>query len=219
MSDATPTAETLRVHEIYASVQGESTHAGRPCVFIRLTGCPLRCTWCDTTYAFKGGERRTIDEIVTEAKTFGIPLVELTGGEPLAQKLAFPLLTALCESFEEVLLETAGSEPIEAVDPRVRRIVDLKAPGSGELEKNRWENLADLRDGDELKIVIADRADYDWACGVLAEHRPTVPVHFSPVHGELDPRTLVDWIIEDRTPARLQLQQHKYIWDPEARGV
>lgn len=215
----TTTAETLRVHEIYASVQGESTHAGRPCVFIRLTGCPLRCTWCDTTYAFKGGERRSIAEIVTEAQSFGVPLVELTGGEPLAQKLAIPLLKQLCDAFEEVLLETAGSEPIEAVDPRVKRIVDLKAPGSGELEKNRWENLADLRDGDELKIVIADRTDYEWACAVLDEHRPKVPVHFSPVHGQLDPAQLVDWILEDRIPARLQLQQHKYIWDPEARGV
>ena len=217
--NATPSAQTVRVSEIYPSIQGESTHAGRPCVFVRLTGCPLRCTWCDTAYAFTGGTHRAIDEIVAEARSFGIDLVELTGGEPLAQKTAIPLLAALCEAFDEVLLETSGSEPIEEIDPRVQRIVDLKAPGSGECEKKRFENLRDLREGDEVKIVLADRDDYEWARAIVAEHAIEVPVHFSPVHGVLSPKTLAEWIVEDRLTARLQLQQHKYVWDPEARGV
>ena len=230
MNDTAPgDAPTVRVSEIYPSIQGESTHAGRPCVFIRLTGCPLRCTWCDTAYAFTGGEHRTFDAVVEEARSFGIGLVEVTGGEPLAQKNAVPLLTALCDAFDEVLLETSGSEPIAAVDPRVRRIIDLKAPGSGEEHRNRDANLDDLRAGDELKIVIADRADYEWARARLDDPRiarrlvvgedRALPVHFSPVHGALDPRTLAEWIVADRIVARLQLQQHKYVWDPEARGV
>ena len=232
MSDSTPvrrSATTVRVSEIYPSIQGESTHAGRPCVFVRLTGCPLRCTWCDTTYAFVGGEHREIPAVVAEALSFGIGLVEVTGGEPLAQRSALPLLTSLCDAFDEVLLETSGSEPIEEVDPRVRRIIDLKAPGSGEVERNREENLDHLRPGDELKVVLADRADYEWARERIADPRIAphlssregwgLPLHFSPVHGVLDPRELAEWIVEDRLPARLQLQQHKYVWDPEARGV
>ncbi len=220
-TDPKAVAETLtvRVSEIYPSIQGESTHAGRPCVFVRLTGCPLRCQWCDTAYAFTGGSHRTIASVVTEARSFGVGLIEVTGGEPLAQKNAIPLLAALCDTFDEVLLETSGSEPIEGVDPRVARIVDLKAPGSGEVDKNRFENLSDLRAGDELKIVIADRTDYEWARDTIAQYSPTVPVHFSPVHGVLHPKALAEWIIEDRLTARLQLQQHKYVWNPEARGV
>ena len=229
MSPSPPDDPTVRVSEIYPSIQGESTHAGRPCVFVRLTGCPLRCSWCDTAYAFTGGEHRTVSAIVAEARNFGIDLVEVTGGEPLAQRTALPLLAALCDAFDEVLLETSGSEPIEEVDPRVRRIIDLKAPGSGEEARNRDANLDDLRPGDELKIVLADRADYEWARARLDDPRiaarlapaagPALPVHLSPVHGVLDPRTLAEWIVEDRLVARLQLQQHKYVWDPEARGV
>ncbi len=216
-------SETVRVTEIYPSIQGESTHAGRPCVFVRLTGCPLRCVWCDTAYAFTGGDRRTIDDVVAEALRPGIDLVEVTGGEPLAQKNAPALLVALANSFSEVLVETSGSEPIEGLDPRVQVILDLKAPGSGEETRNRYENLCHLRSGDEVKIVIADRTDYEWARTVLKERLcaipPEIPIHFSPVHGDLDPKTLAEWIIEDRLPARLQLQQHKYVWHPEARGV
>jgi len=215
--------ETIRITEIYPSVQGESTHAGRPCVFVRLTGCPLRCVWCDTAYAFTGGERRTIPEVVREARSHGIDLVEVTGGEPLAQRSAPALLAALAAEFAEVLLETSGSEPIAGLDPRVRVILDLKAPGSGESSRNLWENLADLKAGDEVKIVLADRADYEWARATIADRLAglpaAVPVLLSPVHGTLDPRLLAEWLIADRLPARLQLQQHKYIWQPETRGV
>lgn len=212
-------SESVRITEIYPSIQGESTHAGRPCVFVRLTGCPLRCVWCDTAYAFTGGTHRSIEDVVAETLSHGIGLVEVTGGEPLAQRTAPALLAALADACDEVLLETSGSEPIEHLDPRVRVILDVKAPGSGEEPRNRLENLAHLKPGDELKIVLADRADYEWARAFLAEHAPEVPVHLSPVHGALDPRTLAEWIVEDRLTARLQLQQHKYIWDPEARGV
>ncbi|MEE8142675.1 MAG: radical SAM protein [Planctomycetota bacterium] len=212
---------SLRVTEIYPSIQGESRHAGRPCVFVRLTGCPLRCVWCDTAYAFTGGEQRSLDSIVAKAVSYGLELVEVTGGEPLAQKHTGKLLTLLADQFQEVLLETSGALSIEGLDPRVRVILDLKAPGSGEESRNRWQNLEQLKPGDELKIVIADRADYEWAKEVL-QHRSIpepVPVHFAPVHGELDPRTLAAWLIKDRLAARLQLQLHKYIWGPEVRGV
>ncbi len=212
---------TVKVSEIYPSVQGESVWAGWPCVFIRLTGCPLRCRWCDTEYAFTGGERREIDDVVREASSHGLRRVELTGGEPLAQAGAPELLEKLCEAFETVLLETAGSHPIEGLDPRVHVILDLKAPGSGEDGRNLWANLDHLASNDEVKIVLADRADYDWAKDVVAT-RPIpagLPIHFSPVHGELDPRELVDWLIEDRLDVHLQLQQHKFIWDPETKGV
>ena len=216
-------APTLRITEIYPSIQGESTHTGRPCVFIRLTGCPLRCVWCDTAYAFTGGERRAIPDVVREAKSHGIDLVEVTGGEPLAQKSAPALLAALADEFSEVLLETSGSEPIAGLDPRVKVILDLKAPGSGEEARNLWENIERLKAGDEVKIVLADRADYEWARATIAERLgglpAGIPVHLSPVHGVLDPRILAEWIVADRLGARLQLQQHKYIWHPETRGV
>jgi 7-carboxy-7-deazaguanine synthase len=211
----------LRVTEIYASIQGESTHAGRPCVFVRLTGCPLRCVWCDTTYAFSGGENLEIPEIVARTRAHGLELVEVTGGEPLAQASAPELLEQLADEFREVLLETSGTLPIEGLDPRVHVILDLKAPGSGEERRNHWPNLAALGAGDELKIVLADREDYLWARRTLEENplREDVPVHLSPVHGQLEPRELAAWIVEDRLQVRLQLQQHKYIWSPEARGV
>ena len=210
---------SVRVTEIYLSIQGESTRAGRPCVFLRLAGCPLRCRWCDTTYAFSEGTSMEIEEAVSTALEHGIDLIEVTGGEPLAQPAAGELLERLCDNFSEVLLETSGAYPIEALDRRVSVILDMKAPGSGETKRNIVDNISHLRHGDELKIVIADRRDYEWAKALLEEHSPAVPVHFSPVHGEMEPRQLADWILADRLTARLQLQQHKYIWDPEARGV
>ena len=207
----------LRVIEIYPSIQGESTRAGLPCTFVRLAGCPLRCRWCDTVYSFTGGESMSIEAIIEQVAAAGIGLVEVTGGEPLAQPGAPELLTRLCDQFDQVLLETSGSFPVEDLDPRVGVILDLKAPGSGEESRNLWDNLPRLKDGDELKIVIADRTDYEWACNVYREHRPTVPMLFSPVFGELEPAQLSAWLIEDQLPVRMQLQQHKYIWDPEAR--
>ncbi len=212
---------SLRVTEIYPSIQGESNHAGRPCVFVRLTGCPLRCAWCDTEYAFHGGNKKSLTEILEEATCLGLDLVEVTGGEPLAQKATPELLARLADRFSEVLLETSGALPIAGLDPRVRIILDLKAPGSGEEARNHWENLEHLKLGDEIKIVIADRADYSWGRRVLAERSipREIPVHFSPVHGVLHPRELAAWLLEDRLRVRLQLQQHKYIWGAEARGV
>lgn len=215
----------LRVSEIYASVQGESSFAGQPCVFIRLTGCPLRCVWCDTEYAFRGGEKQPLQHILDAALRFGVPMVELTGGEPLAQREAPELLRALCETFATVLLETSGAYPIADLDPRVHVIMDLKAPGSGESERNLWDNLPALQANDELKFVLADRADYDWSAEVVRQrivpdpNIADVPIHFSPVHGQLDPKVLVEWILEDQLPVRLQLQQHKYIWAPDTKGV
>ena len=208
----------MRVVEIYPSLQGESTKAGDPCVFVRLAGCPLRCRWGDTVYSFKGGEAMTLDEICESATEHGLGMVELTGGEPLAHEEAWPLLKMLCDRFDEVLLETSGSYPIENIDPRVSVIMDLKAPGSGEDDRNLLENLTVLKPGDEVKIVLADRNDYEWACQTIQNHEIKVPVLFSPVHGELDPAVLAEWIIQDRIPVRLHLQQHKYIWDPAERG-
>ncbi|MEM7164320.1 MAG: radical SAM protein [Planctomycetota bacterium] len=212
---------TLRISEIYPSIQGESTHAGRPCVFVRLTGCPLRCVWCDTTYAFSGGETLSIDEIVSRSQTHGLDTVEVTGGEPLAQKGTAELLARLAESFATVLLETSGAFSIRELDPRVHVILDLKAPGSGELERNDWDNIGALQENDEVKIVLADRSDYEWARQLVTDGRLPLqlPIHFSPVHGALTPDTLASWLVEDRLPVRLQLQQHKYIWDPNAKGV
>ncbi|MEE2855869.1 MAG: radical SAM protein [Planctomycetota bacterium] len=207
----------LRVIEIYPSIQGESTRAGLPCTFVRLAGCPLRCRWCDTVYSFTGGEMMSIEAIIEQVAETRIGLIEVTGGEPLAQPGTPQLLTSLCDQFDEVLLETSGSFPIADLDPRVGVILDLKAPGSGEESRNLWDNLPHLKSGDELKIVIADRTDYEWARDVYREHRPTVPTLFSPVFDEMEPAQLSQWLIEDQLPVRMQLQQHKYIWDPEAR--
>ena len=205
---------TLRVSEIFFSLQGESSRVGLPTVFIRLTGCPLRCRWCDTPYAFTGGESRTIAEVVQETARFGTRTVCVTGGEPLAQKNCLPLLTALCDAGFDVSLETSGALDIGGVDPRVSRIMDLKAPGSGELDKNRLDNLALITPHDEVKIVLADRADYDWARNIIAEHRlaERCPVLLSPVQGELPPEALAGWILDDRLPVRFQLQLHKVLW-------
>ncbi len=214
--------DSLRVHEIYASVQGESTFVGVPCAFVRLTGCNLRCVWCDTPQAFHGGTRMTREEVLRRALFFETPLVERTGGEPLLQAGALLLLRELCDAGRTVLLETSGERDISGVDPRVHRIVDLKAPGSGESGRICWENLGHLTARDEVKLVLADRADYAWARDVIARERLDTRVGavlLSPVHGVLDPRELVAWMLEDRLPARLQLQMHKHVWDADAQGV
>jgi len=211
--------ELLRVSEIFASLQGESTTVGVPTVFVRLTGCPLRCRWCDTTYAFRGGERLTIDEILARVSDLGLPEVCVTGGEPLAQAACRDLLTALADAGHRVSLETRWALSIAGLDPRVRCVMDLKAPGSGEADKNLWDNLDHLRPHDEVKFVLAGRADYDWAKDVLERHglARRATVLFSPVTGELAPSTLADWIVADRLPVRFQLQLHKILWG-DARG-
>lgn len=216
------TAERLLIHEIYASIQGESTFVGLPCTFVRLSGCNLRCGWCDTPQAFTGGRSRPRHEVLQDALGFETPLVLVTGGEPLLQAGALPLMTELCDAGRTVLLETSGERDISGVDPRVHRIVDLKAPGSGESERNRWDNLQHLTERDELKLVLADRADYEWARDVIAREAPdkrVAAVLLSPVHGQLDPQQLVDWTLQDRLPVRVQVQIHKYIWGAEAQGV
>ena len=212
-------AVRLRITEIFASLQGESTRVGLPTVFVRLTGCPLRCSWCDTAYAFSGGETRTLDDILAEVAGHGLRHVCVTGGEPLAQKGCLALLAALCDAGHDVSLETSGALDIAGVDPRVSRIVDLKAPGSGELARNRWENLALLNARDELKFVLADAADYAWAKQQIAEYRlaERCTVLLSPVAGALDPAELAGWIVRDRLPVRFQLQLHKILWN-DARG-
>jgi 7-carboxy-7-deazaguanine synthase len=212
-------AVRLRITEIFASVQGESTRVGLPTVFVRLTGCPLRCNWCDTAYAFHGGETRDLAAILAEVAALGLRHVCVTGGEPLAQKGCLALLAALCDAGHSVSLETSGALDIGAVDPRVSRIVDLKAPASGEAAKNRYENIPLLTAADELKIVLADEADYEWAKRQLAEHRlaDRCTVLLSPVAGSLEPAQLAEWIVRDHLPVRFQLQLHKVLWN-DARG-
>lgn len=207
-------ASTLRVTEIFHSIQGESSRVGLPTVFVRLTGCPLRCVWCDTAYAFSGGEALAIDDILQRVGAFDCRTVCVTGGEPLAQKGCLALLAALCDAGYSVSLETSGALDIGGVDRRVARIMDLKAPGSGEQEKNRWENLELLTDHDELKFVLASREDYDWAISACRQRRlfERCPILFSPVQGQLDPAQLAQWILDDRLPLRFQLQLHKVLW-------
>jgi 7-carboxy-7-deazaguanine synthase len=211
----------LKIYEIFYSIQGESTFAGRPCVLVRLTGCQMRCSWCDTEYAFHGGEWRTLPEVLATVAGFGCPLVEVTGGEPLLQPACLPLLMALCDAGYEVLLETGGGLDISPVDRRVRRILDIKCPASGEAANNRWENLADLRATDEIKFVVAGREDYEWAKGVIANRSlaGVCPLHFSPVWESMPPAELAAWILADRLPVRLTLQQHKILWGATTRGV
>ena len=211
----------LTVNEIFFSIQGEGTRAGRPSAFLRLTGCPLRCVWCDTAYAFYEGARRDEDDVMAELRRFPTRLLCLTGGEPLAQPAAFPFVTRLVRDGWEVVVETSGHVPTHALDPRAAVILDVKTPGSGELPRMDWANVERLRATDEAKFVIDGRADYEWSRGVVRERRlaERVPVLFSPVHGALDPGTLGRWILEDGLPVRLQVQLHKYLWPNENRGV
>jgi 7-carboxy-7-deazaguanine synthase len=212
-------ALTLRVTEIFASLQGESTRVGLPTVFVRLTGCPLRCTWCDTTYAFRDGQSRTVQAVLDEVAPHALHHVCVTGGEPLAQTACIELLTALCDAAYSVSLETSGALDISAVDPRVSRIVDLKAPGSGEVSRNHLPNIDQLTPHDEVKIVLASAADYQWAREQIAHWHLTerCPVLLSPVSGALDPAQLAAWIMRDKLPVRFQLQLHKILWH-DARG-
>lgn len=204
----------LRLTEVFYSLQGEASRAGLPTVFVRLTGCPLRCTWCDTTYSFTGGEPATIESVLAEVGKYPARQICVTGGEPLAQKDCLPLLKALCDAGFDVSLETSGALDVADVDPRVSRIMDLKAPDSGESAKNRWENLSALNRRDEIKIVIASRADYEWAREVLRERQliHLCPVLFSPAGGLIEPQSLADWILEDGLDVRFQLQLHKLLW-------
>lgn len=216
------TSPRLKLIEIYRSIQGESSWAGAPCTFIRAAGCNLRCSWCDSEYTFKGGRWWSLDEILAEVERLGPGLVELTGGEPLLQRAAPALLQALVDQGRTVLLETSGSLPVDAVPAEVHRIVDLKAPGSGEHEANLPEVIAALGPRDEVKLVLKDRADYEWARDQISIHQlgeRCGAVLLSPVHGALDPAELTAWLLEDRLPARLNLQLHKLIWPPDARGV
>jgi 7-carboxy-7-deazaguanine synthase len=211
---------SLAINEIFVSIQGESTRAGLPCVFLRTTGCPLRCRWCDTEYAFFEGRRWHLDDLVDEACRSGIDLVEITGGEPLAQPGTPALAAALLERGKTVLVETSGSFDISVLPEGAHAIVDLKCPSSGELERNDLGNISRLRPGDEVKFVIGTRADYDWAKSMVREHGlARWPVLLSPVWGELDFALLAQWIVEDRLPVRMQLQLHKILWPDVERGV
>ena len=211
----------LRVNEIFCSVQGEGTRVGVRCVFVRLTGCHLRCTHCDTEYAFDEGDWMTLDEVLERVRAYDCPTVEVTGGEPLLQPGVYPLMTRLADEFETVLLETSGTVSIEKVDPRVVRIMDIKCPSSGAAEHNHWPNVELLTSRDELKFVIADRADYDWAKGAIERHSllSRCPVLVVPVFDVLPPVDLANWVLEDRLGARVGLQLHKLIWPPRSRGV
>ena len=212
----------LTINEIYLSVQGESTWAGLPCVFVRLTFCDLRCTYCDTEYAFYEGTKRPVDEIVAEVMGMNCPLVEITGGEPLLQKNVLPLMTALCDAGRTVLIETSGAHDISLIDGRVHRIMDLKTPSSGEVGRNLVANIDHLAERDEVKFVLGSREDYEWARDRIREYGLGARVRavlLSPVFGKIDPRDIVAWMLEDELPARFQLQMHKFIWDPKLKGV
>lgn len=213
---------TLTVNEIYCSIQGESTWVGLPCVFVRLTFCDLRCNYCDTAYAFYEGRKWTLPEIIEKVVAYQCSLVEITGGEPLLQKNVLPLMAELCDRGLTVLIETSGAHDISRVDPRVHRIMDLKTPGSGECHRNRYENIAQLTPGDEVKFVIGSREDYLWSKEQLEKFRLTEKcgtVLFSPIFGRIEPPQIVEWILEDKLPVRFQLQLHKFVWAPETKGV
>lgn len=212
----------LTINEIYLSVQGESTWAGLPCVFIRLTGCDLRCSYCDTEYAFYEGKKRLVSEVLAEVSDMPCPMVEVTGGEPLLQKNVKPLMAALCDAGKTVLIETSGAHDISGIDQRVHRIIDLKTPSSGESGRNRYENIPHLTGRDEVKFVLGSREDYEWAREQIGRYDLGTRVRavlLSPVFGKIDPKDIVQWMLDDQLPARFQLQMHKFIWEPRARGV
>ena len=222
-----PPVPSLRVTEIFHSIQGESTWSGTPCTFVRLTGCPLRCVWCDTEYSFYGGELLALDDIVAEVRSIETNLVEITGGEPLVHPNAFRLIEILLNDGFTVLVETSGSIDVTPLDPRAHKIMDLKCPGSGEVEKNLWKNLDQLTVRDEVKFVVADRVDYEWTKDIISKHQLDIMLKerrlgallISPVWGILDLAIVADWILEDHISIRLQTQLHKHIWDPNTRGV
>ena len=212
----------LTVNEIFYSIQGESTYAGRPCVFVRLTACDLRCTWCDTAYAFDEGRKQTVDDVLAEVERHGCPLVEITGGEPLLQEDVYELMERLLSQGRTVMLETGGHRPIDRVPRDVVKIVDVKCPGSGESARNDWHNLERLSPHDEVKFVVKDRADYEFARDVIRRRdlaSRCAAILVSPVHGEIDAKLVSEWMLADHLPARLQLQLHKFIWPPFTRGV
>ncbi len=213
---------TLKVNEVYSSIQGESSWAGWPCVFVRLTACDLRCTYCDTAYAFYDGKKRLLADILAEVLALDCPMVEVTGGEPLLQKNVLPLMTQLCDAGKTVLIETSGAHDISKIDTRVHRIMDLKTPSSGECARNLWSNIEHLAKRDEVKFVIGSREDYEWSREQVRTHGLAEKcgcVLFSPIFGKIEPREIVDWIIADKLPVRFQLQMHKFIWPPMQRGV
>ena len=212
----------MLISEIFYSIQGESTRAGRPCVFVRLTACDLRCTWCDTPYAFDEGKKRSVDDVVDAVEAYGCQLVEITGGEPLLQEDVYELMEKLVNRGRTVLLETGGHRPVDRVPGAVIKIMDIKCPGSGEAARNDWSNIEQLTRQDEVKFVIADRADYEFARQVIGTHGLAAragAILMSPVHGGLEPKLLSEWVLADHLPVRLQLQLHKYIWSPATRGV
>ena len=211
----------LTVNEVFYSIQGEGTRAGRPCVFVRLTGCPLRCTWCDTAYAFHEGDRRNEDDLLSEIAQFPARLVQVTGGEPLAQPAVFPFITRLLDAGHEVVVETSGHLLLDHLDRRAIKVMDVKCPGSGENARMEWRNLELLEPSDEIKFVVAGRSDFEWAREMVRDRRlhETCTVLFSPVHGELDPGLLARWILDDGLPVRLQVQLHKYLWPGVERGI
>lgn len=220
MSDPKP--PILVVNEIYQSIQGESSWAGWPCTFVRLTACDLRCSYCDTEYAFYEGKKRPLEQVINDVLALDCPMVEVTGGEPLLQKNVLPLMTTLCNAGKIVLIETSGAHDISKIDPRVHRIMDLKTPGSGECARNLMENIPHLAKRDEVKFVIGSREDYEWSRGMVREHGLAERVNcvlFSPIFGRIDPKQIVEWMLEDKLPVRFQLQMHKFIWEPRARGV
>ncbi len=212
----------LTVNEIFLSIQGESTHTGRPCVFVRLTGCDLRCVWCDTSYAFHEGRKLDVDQVVADVERYGCDLVEITGGEPLLQEDVYPLMDRLLAAGATVLLETGGHVSVARVPAAVVKVMDVKCPGSGECDRNAWDNLSRLTDGDQVKFVIADRVDYEFARDVVRRHTldtRCAAVLFSAVHDVLPPARLAEWMLADRLPVRLQIQLHKHLWGADTRGV
>ena len=222
LPEADQSEAVLTINEIYESIQGESSWAGERCIFVRLTFCNLRCTYCDTEYAFYEGNKRGVDEIFSEVMAIDCPMVEITGGEPLLQKGVLGLMERLCDAGRRVLIETSGNRDISVVDPRVHVIMDLKTPSSGEQLKNRLDNIPHLAEKDEVKFVIGSEEDYEWAKGMVADHGLSErcgTVLFSPVFGKIDPKDIVDWMVRDKLDVRFQLQMHKFIWEPTKKGV